>query len=1014
MLSQSSVEEKKAEADRLFEEGFERVKNGQFEVAIPFLERSMRLYEEINDRHRWGSSLLNLGTSYHSLGDYQKAIEYYQQSLEIRREIDITEEYSQENRHRIAISFMGLGITYLSLGDYQKAIENYKQSLQIFKEIGDRDGIAISLESMGSVYGSFGYHKKAIEYYKKSLEIYQNFGDQDDIANSLKNIGNSWESLGDYQKAIAFHRQSLEIYHKIENDNGVAISLGNLANAYWYLAEYQQALHLYKQSLEIFIETGKRDGIAGSIMGLGNAYNSIREYHKALELYQQSLEVYQEIGYRQGVATCSTNMGNTYRYLGNYQKAAELYQQSLEISRAIGYRRGVANSIMGLGLVLDSQGEPQKAIKLYQQSLTISQDINYLNGKINSYNNIGNSYLKLGEYKKAIEFHKKSLEIKQKISDVQGVADSLNNLGNSYYGMEDYQRAIEFYQKSLSVFQNIVDRQGIGNSLNNLGLAYRSLENLSESERVLKESIQVKETLRVGLSDPNKISIFDTQLNTYKILQNVLIRQNKTIEALEIADRSRSRALIDEIVKRTSDPDSENLVVPPLTLSEIKETARQNNAHLVVYSIIEDEFDTPETAREIKESELYIWVVTPDGEINFRSVDLKPLWQQQDKTIPEIVQNTLYSIATGDWYRGGERRLPQVGDWVRLKGDEDPEIAPSRIIEIDPETQTIIVTNSTYGWDGEEKPISDIVSYETSSVAHHEGLQQLHQLLIEPIADLLPQKESDRIIFIPEDSLLYVPWAALQDSRGNVLIQKHTISTAPSIQVLAVTPQNPLGNLTETDALIVGNPIMPKVVTTIGEPPEQLGDLPGSEREAQTIAQLLKTEAILGENATEVAVIEQMPRANIIHLATHGLIGDFTGGGIPGAIALSADPAASNPDIWGSDVGDGLLMAQEIFDLKLRANLVVLSACDTGRGRLTGDGVVGLSRSLMTAGASTVMVTLWKVDDEKTVALMSEFYRQLQRDPDKAKALRNAMLMMLDTHPKPEYWAAFTLIGAPE
>lgn len=138
----------------------------------------------------------------------------------------------------------------------------------------------------------------------------------------------------------------------------------------------------------------------------------------------------------------------------------------------------------------------------------------------------------------------------------------------------------------------------------------------------------------------------------------------------------------------------------------------------------------------------------------------------------------------------------------------------------------------------------------------------------------------------------------------------------------------------------------------------------------------------------------------MIHLATHGLLDDFTGGGVPGAIALAPD---------GKD--NGLLTANEILDLKLNAELVVLSACDTGRGRVTGDGVVGLSRSLISAGVPSVIVSLWLVPDEPTASLMTAFYRQLQQNPDKASALRGAMLATMKQHPEPRDWAAFTLIG---
>jgi CHAT domain-containing protein len=194
---------------------------------------------------------------------------------------------------------------------------------------------------------------------------------------------------------------------------------------------------------------------------------------------------------------------------------------------------------------------------------------------------------------------------------------------------------------------------------------------------------------------------------------------------------------------------------------------------------------------------------------------------------------------------------------------------------------------------------------------------------------------------------------------------------------------------------------MPSVSSSPGEPKQQLSPLPGAEAEARAIAPLLNTQAITGAQGTKAQIVQKMPQASIIHLATHGLLDDVNGLG--SAIALAPS---------GSD--DGLLTAEEIFDMKLQANLVVLSACNTGDGRITGDGVIGLSRALISAGVPSVIVSLWSVPDAPTSELMQSFYRNLQNNPDKAQALRQAMLATMKTHPGPRNWAAFTLIGEAE
>jgi CHAT domain-containing protein len=185
----------------------------------------------------------------------------------------------------------------------------------------------------------------------------------------------------------------------------------------------------------------------------------------------------------------------------------------------------------------------------------------------------------------------------------------------------------------------------------------------------------------------------------------------------------------------------------------------------------------------------------------------------------------------------------------------------------------------------------------------------------------------------------------------------------------------------------------------VGIPPRQLSNLPGAEAEAKKIANFLKTRPLIGAEATKQRVLSQLVDANLVHIATHGLLDNF-GYDTPGAIAL----APTHED-------NGLLTAGEIINLELKANLVVLSACNTGQGDIRGDGVVGLSRALLTAGSTSVIVSLWAVPDEPTAALMEEFYRLLAKDVDRAQALRQAMLKTKERYPDPLNWAAFTLIG---
>jgi CHAT domain-containing protein len=252
------------------------------------------------------------------------------------------------------------------------------------------------------------------------------------------------------------------------------------------------------------------------------------------------------------------------------------------------------------------------------------------------------------------------------------------------------------------------------------------------------------------------------------------------------------------------------------------------------------------------------------------------------------------------------------------------------------------------------------------------------------------------VIFLPQGPLLFVPFAALEDAGGKALIDRHTLSIAPAIQALALTDRAQQKTAQGSGpALIVGNPTMANFANLVLPP------LPGAEKEAKAIAPLFATQALVGGAATKAVVLQKMAQARLIHLATHGLL-DTVRGEVPGAIALAPNNAQD----------DGLLSAGEISELQLRADLVVLSACSTGKGDLTGDGVIGLSRSLFLAGVPSVVVSLWDVSDDSTALLMTEFYKHLaQKRLNKAQALRQAMLTTRQKYPDPKLWAAFNLIG---
>ncbi|MDF5719479.1 MAG: tetratricopeptide repeat protein [Rhizonema sp. PD37] len=862
---------------------------------------------------------------------------------------------------------MQRGREQLLSSQFTAALQSWQQALLIYREIKDHQGEGKTLVNIGLAYHFLGDYRKAIEYYQQSLPILREIKDRKTEGIALYNFGNTYDLLGDYHKAIEYHQHSLKIAQEIKDRQGEGSVFGSLGNAYYSLRDYPKAIEYYQNHLKIAQEIKDRQGEGAAFGNLGNIYNDLGDYLKAIEYHQNHLKIVQEIKYLLGERQALGNLGVVYHSLGNYPKAIEYQQQSLKIAQEIQDRQGESQSLGNIGSIYLALGDYPKAIKYEQQRLKIVQEIQDRQGEGQSLANMGIAYRNLEDYPKAIEYQQQSLKIAQEIQDRQGEGNALGGLGNTYYSLGDYPKAIEYQQQRLKISQKINDRRGEGAALNNLGLNYYKQGNLKLAESILFEGIRVLESLREQkLNDSDKVSLFDTQSSIYRILQQVFIAQNKHDASLEIAERGRGRAFVELLASQVSSKPQKQLY-NPLNIEQIKQTAKSQNATLVQYSIITDDFKVA-GKQEAQESELYIWVVKPTGEVTFRKADLNPLWQKENTNLNNLVTTSRQSIG------------------VRSRGVQ--------------------------------------VSYKPNLSQGQNNLKRLHELLIKPIADLLPTKETDKVIFIPQNSLFLVPFPALQDKEGKYLIEKHTILTSPSIQVLDLTHQqlqkrrksstSVLVGLNFMSPLIVGNPTMPKVALKIGDKPQQLSSLPGAEKEAKAIASLFNTQALIGDDATEAAIVQRLPQARIIHFATHGLFDDIRG--LDSAIAL----APENPNSLSSPLSkedkkrDGLLTAGEILDLKINADLVVLSACDTGRGRITGDGVIGLSRSLISAGTPSVIVSLWAIDDGSTAFLMTEFYKNLQQKLDKATALRNAILTTKKKYSSPSQWAAFTLIGEAE
>ena len=569
---------------------------------------------------------------------------------------------------------------------------------------------------------------------------------------------------------------------------------------------------------------------------MGRVYQDLGQYPQALKHYSQVLLINREISDKATEGKTLNNIGSVYGNLGQYPNALTYYSLALVISREIGDKVGEGTALNNMGVVYNSLRHYPNALQYLEQALVIRKDLGDKAGEGATLTNVGSVYKSLGEYPNALKYYSQALVIVKEIGDKTTEGATLNNIGLIYDFLEQYPDALKYYSLALVIAQNVGNKAGVGKTLNNMGSVYNSLKQYADAEKTLFAAIEVWESLRPGLTDASKIAIFETQTDTYRFLQQALIAQNKTNIALEVAERGRARAFIELLAQRQSSNPNHKLTVKHPTIQQIQQIAKTQNATLVQYSIVYDEFKN-QGKIQWHQSALYTWVIKPTGEIAFKQFDLKSL----EIPLAEVVTNSRQSIS------------------VRGRG-----------IAVESNTESVIKDRNSAN-----------------------QLQQIHQILIQPIAQFLPTDPNSRVIFIPQESLFLVPFAALQDGQGKYLIEKHTILTAPAIQVLELTHQQrqilraqSLTPLQGKDALVMGNPTMPSLPDATGKL-QQLSSLPGAETEAKAIAKLLNTQPIIGASATKSNILQQLKTARIVHLATHGLLDDFKLLGVPGAIALA-------------------------------------------------------------------------------------------------------------------------------
>jgi len=349
----------------------------------------------------------------------------------------------------INIILTGLGNSYLGIGEYEKAIEYYQQRLTLARNTRDPKGEAWALANIALAYKGMSNYNEAINCLQHSLEIVKKIGDRQGEAACLRNLGLVYKDICDYDEAIKYLQESLEISEDISDSHGQGGTLIGLANIYTVLGKYFEATDHLKESLKIARKIGYRQ-LEGTAMGnLGNIYYDRGDFFKALEYHEQHLTITEEIGDIHGKANAMEGLSNVSFSQGNYAQSIDYRQQQLMMAKRIGDRKGEGNAFGGLGIAYSCQGEYDRAIKSHQQHLVIAEEIGYLSGQATALCNLGCGLFQLEQYSEAKLYLCRALKISQKIGDRSGEAYAFRNLvavyqklGNSLLAHECCDRAL--------------------------------------------------------------------------------------------------------------------------------------------------------------------------------------------------------------------------------------------------------------------------------------------------------------------------------------------------------------------------------------------------------------------------------------------------------------------------------------------------------------------------------------------------------------------------------------------
>ena len=787
-------------------------------------------------------------------------------------------------------------------------------------------------------------------------------------------IGGYLAKTGREKSALTLYHGVLEVLKPNTPDEGIEVLKGVIyacmAQVCYDIYDLKETIKYAKMSVAIQKTLPTKFPAAykwKTYSALGRVYTTLGDYTKAIESHEQALDYTTDS--IQNAQSC-TFIGESYLALGNNEKAAEYIKRSRDIARGGVTRECAYNSILVEGHIFCVTGDDKKAIACFKQALAMSEEMEDKRGECTANSLLGYAYTKM-DPQKALKCHAQAFNLGKKLGYKDLQVGICIRTGKTYMLLGDFRKATEYFKMATDLCEQIEYNHYKSVCYTSIGIIHEEHKEfkgaIAAYEKCVQHSEEIEEIL--GNKDEHKVSISNRHGMSYYHLSRMLIKDKQQMKALVIADRGRTRALADLMRSNYGIQTTSGSQGKMLSHNEIQQIAAMVSRNTIL--LISINFD-----------KVYFWVVQPDGSIVFRETTTEPQEMQPIECIKRIVDKAYAEIGDPKFeVKCEDRSLPDL-----VNGQNPRKSQPIA-------TQTKAFARDPSLSNREHRHTADT------------SLTALYDVIIAPVADLLHDGNKDdtteELVFAPDGPLCLAPFAALQGPDGTHLCDKFRIRVIPSLTTLNHIQNCPAGYHSNTGALIVGDPNVGDVLyngTAI-----HLDRLPAARKEAEMIGALLKVEPLTGDKATKEEVLHRMASVSLVHLAAHGHPDR-------GEIALAPNPSARSGIIKEKDY---LLSMADVLGAKLRAKLVVLSCCHSGRGEIKGEGVVGIARAFLGAGARSVLVSLWAIDDEATLYFMQHFYQHLVQGESASAALHQATreLKHSENFSETRHWAPFLLIG---